>query len=208
MNKWQSIGYWLAAALLSMSVQAQTVDFNAEPVELVTQVSNTLFESIDQNRDNYEQNPDGLEQLVQETFIPLLDKKRAARLILGRNGRGLEPEQIDAFADALINQLVGRYAEGLLAFDSRDQVEVLPLAGRNTDRQTKVRTRIQLNNGEKAPVDYVLRKTDTGWKAFDIIIEGISYVATYRSQFGEEISRDGFDQVLNRLQSGDIDLAQ
>ncbi len=191
-------------SLLMTTAHAGPVDFSAEPQELVTQVSNALFEDINQNRVAYSENPKGLNKLVDEVFIPLLDRQFSARLILGKHGRGLQPEKIDAFGEALMNQLVDRYSEGLLEFDSRDQVKVLPLAGRNTDRQTKVRTRILLNNGEQAPVDYVLRKTDDGWKAFDVIIEGISYVATYRNQFGEEISRDGFDKVLARLQSGDI----
>lgn len=199
----------LALMVLSLSIttaHASPVDFSAEPQELVTQVSNALFEDINQNRVAYSENPEGLNKLINDVFIPLLDRQFSARLILGKHGRGLQPDKIDAFGEALMNQLVGRYSEGLLEFDSRDQVEVLPLTGRNTDRQTKVRTRILLNNGEKAPVDYVLRKTDDGWKAFDVIIEGISYVATYRNQFGEEISRDGFDKVLKRLQSGDIAL--
>lgn len=198
----------LLAALLCTAVAAQEgqVDFSAEPAELVTQISNALFEDINRNRNTYAQNPEGLEQLVREVFIPVLDRRFSARLILGRHGRGVGSDKIDAFADALIDQLVNRYSEGLLEFDSRDRVEVLPLAGKNTDRQTKVRTRIALNNGENAPVDYVLRKTDDGWKAFDVIIEGISYVTTYRNQFGEEIGRDGFDKVLNRLQSGAIRL--
>lgn len=205
MKKYSGIfGVWLCLLAPLAMAQADSVDFSAEPVELVTQVSNTLFEDINRNRAVYTENPAGLEKLVREVFIPLLDRRFSARLILGRHGRGLEPQQIDDFADALLDQLVNRYSEGLLEFDSRDQVEVLPLAGRNTDRQTKVRTRIALDNGEQAPVDYVLRKTDDGWKAFDVIIEGISYVTTYRNQFGEEISRDGFDKVLNRLQSGAI----
>ncbi len=206
MNIVQKIGLLAIGLAAGLTVHAQSVDFNAEPFELVSQVSNALFDDINQNRAVYEDNPAGLENVVREIFIPLLDKNRSARLILGRHGRGLDPEKIDAFADALLNQLVNRYSEGLLEFDSRDLVEVLPLAGKNTDRQTRVRTRIELSNGEKAPVDYILRKTDDGWKAFDVIIEGISYVATYRNQFGEEISRDGFDQVLDRLQSGSIAL--
>lgn len=206
----QQMTNWLACVvlvLLSLSManaHAGPVDFSAGPQELVTQVSNALFEDINQNRAAYRENPEGLDNLIREVFIPLLDRRFSAQLILGKHGRGLDAEKIDAFGEALMNQLVGRYSEGLLEFDSRDQVKVLPLAGKNTDRQTKVRTRIQLNNGEQAPVDYVLRKTDDGWKSFDVIIEGISYVATYRNQFGEEIKRDGFDKVLKRLQAGDI----
>lgn len=193
-------------SLLMLNAAAQTIDLQAEPVELVTQVSNALFDGISNNRADYEEDPEKLKDLIRSKFLPLMDSKRSARLILARHARGLEPEKIEAFADALINQLVDRYGNGLLDFDSRDTVEILPLAGKNTDRATKVRTRVLLTNGEKAPVDYVLRKTDDGWRAFDVIIEGISYVVTYRNQFGEEISRDGFDTVLERLESGQINL--
>jgi phospholipid transport system substrate-binding protein len=105
-----------------------------------------------------------------------------------------------------MNQLLASYAKGLLDFKSHDQVEVLPLRGENTERMTRVQTRILMDSGEKAPVDYVLRKFGDRWQAFDVIIEGISYVATYRNQFNEEISRDGFDQVLQRLQKGELQL--
>lgn len=200
---------FLIAAVFSLTIfqsAAQDIDLQAEPVELVTQVSNALFDGISKNRSAYEQDPEQLKALIREKFLPLMDSNRSARLILARHARGLEPEQIQAFADALIQQLVDRYGDGLLEFDSRDTVDILPLAGKNTDRATKVRTRVLLDSGEKAPVDYVLRKTDEGWRAFDVIIEGISYVVTYRNQFGEEINRDGFDAVLNRLQQGQINL--
>ena len=193
-------------SFVAHSLLAQDIDLKADPIELVTQVSNALFEGIDQNRAEYQENPAQLQALIRNKFLPLLDQERSARLILARHSRGLEPEQLQAFADALITQLVERYGSGLLEFNSRDAVQILPLVGNNTDRATKVRTRIQLSNGSTAPVDYVLRKTDDGWRAFDVIVEGISYIVTYRSQFGEEISRDGFDTVLERLQQGQINL--
>jgi phospholipid transport system substrate-binding protein len=50
------------------------------------------------------------------------------------------------------------------------------------------------------PVDYVLHQTDDGWKAFDVVIEGISYVRNYRTDLGAEISQKGLDQVIARLE--------
>jgi phospholipid transport system substrate-binding protein len=111
----------------------------------------------------------------------LLDLDYSARLILGKAGRGVSPEQLDAFAQAMSNVLVNRYADGLLEFRSDDQVEVLPMKGNNTEKLTRVRTRIKLENGGYAPVDYAFRKTETGWKAFDVTVEGISYVMTFRN---------------------------
>jgi len=196
----------LLLAAGSLNANAAEIDYEAEPYELVRQVSEEMFERINSNRQLYQNDQQQLEQMIRDVFLPLLHERFSARLILGKHSRGLSDAQINDFADALMNQLLGSYASGLLEFESRDQIQVLPLRGDNNERMTRVQTRITLDSGEKAPVDYVLRKFGDRWQAFDVIVEGISYVATYRNQFNEEISADGFDQVLQRLQKGDLKL--
>jgi phospholipid transport system substrate-binding protein len=179
---------------------------NDDPVELVRATTTELFDLVQENRAEYEANPDLLRDELLRILEPRSDMLHSARLILGRHSRSLEREQIEAFTEALTTLLMERYAAGLLQFRSREQVEILPLAGDNTERMTRVRTRIRLDNGNRAPVDYVLRKRDGEWLVFDVIIEGISYVATFRNQIGEEIRRNGFDRMLARLQAGEIEV--
>lgn len=188
---------------LALSAPAFAAD---DPVELIRQTTTELFDLVQENRDEYEQDPSLLRDELINILQPRSDIIHSARLVLGRHGRGLERAQIEAFAEALSNQLMNRYASGLLEFRSREQVEILPLAGDNSERMTRVRTRILLDNGNRAPVDYVLRKNGGEWQVFDVIVEGISYVATFRNQIGEEIRRDGFDNMLTRLESGQIDV--
>lgn len=195
--------YLLAAALLLPSLSIAAYD---DPVNLVQETTAELFELVENNRAEYERNPQLLQERLVEILEPRTDMLYSARLVLGRHGRSLERTQVEAFADALSSLLMRRYASGLLEFNSREQVEILPLAGDNSDRMTRVRTRLRLDSGERAPVDYVLRKRDDRWLVFDVIIEGISYVATLRNQIGEEIRRDGFDAMLERLSSGEIDV--
>lgn len=178
-----------------------------DPVELIRQTIGDLFALVDNNRASFEAEPSLLEQELRERLLPRLDTIHSARLVLGRHGRGLEREQVEDFAEALSELLMSRYATGLLEFRSRDQIEFLPLAGDNTERSTRVRTRVRLDSGNRAPVDYVLRKADGEWRVFDVIIEGISYVATFRNQIGEEIRRDGFESMLDRLRAGEIEVA-
>lgn len=178
-----------------------------DPVELIRQTIGDLFALVDNNRASFEAEPGLLEQELRERLLPRLDTIHSARLVLGRHGRGLEREQVEDFAEALSELLMSRYATGLLEFRSRDQIEFLPLAGDNTERSTRVRTRVRLDSGNRAPVDYVLRKADGEWRVFDVIIEGISYVATFRNQIGEEIRRDGFESMLDRLRAGEIEVA-
>ena len=56
-------------------------------------------------------------------------------------------------------------------------------------------------NGTAVPVDYSLRMTSKGWKAYDVKIEGVSYVQNYRNQFNSEISANGLDGVIERLEA-------
>jgi phospholipid transport system substrate-binding protein len=139
---------------------------------------------------------------VRENLLTLLDLKYSARLILGKAGRGITPEQLDAFSEAMSNVLVNRYSDGLLDFRSDKQIKVLPMKGNNTEKLSRVRTRIKLENGGFAPVDYAFHKTDNGWKAFDVTVEGISYVITFRNQIAPRVSADGIDQVTEEIIAG------
>lgn len=206
----------MAVALMlgSVSVFAQdTTDDGAaqqaiadDPVALVEQTAVNLFEKISANREAYTADPVALREVVREDLLPLLDEKYSARLILGRAGRGVSAEQLEAFSQAMTNLLINRYADGLLQFESTEQLIVLPLVGRNDDRLTRVRTRVKLDSGGVAPVDYAFRKTDDGWKTFDVTVEGISYVTTYRNQIAPRVQADGIDTVTQQLNSGEVAL--
>ena len=85
-------------------------------------------------------------------------------------------------------------------------MRVLPFRGELNERRTTIRTQVMLNDGTRVPVDYAFRKTRSGaWKAFDVVIEGISYVTNYRNQIVAEISRSSIDAVIERLETQGID---
>lgn len=193
------------ALLGALVLSAPSLAFD-DPVQLIRETTAELFALVDENRQAYENDPSLLEDELQRVLMPRIDTIHSARLVLGRHGRGKSRDDIEAFAEALAGLLLSRYATGLLEFRSQEQVEILPLSGDNTERQTRVRTRVRLDSGSRAPVDYVLRKNDGEWQVFDVIVEGISYVATFRNQISEEIRRDGFDRMLARLEAGEIEV--
>jgi len=179
---------------------------NQAPDELISQLTADLYELIDTNRERYEQDPGLLRKTVDQRMRQHVDVLYAGRLVLGRHGRGLEAFQIEAFANALANLLMNEYADRLLDFDSENQVEVQPLAPDQDPRRTRVRTRLRLDNGSVMPMDYVLREQNGRWLVFDVIAEGMSYVATFRTQIGEQITQQGFDATLEGLEKGAIQL--
>lgn len=178
----------------------------ANPEEVIREVAGTLLSKIEDNKEEYRSNPALLEDLVRSDLLPAMDVKYSARLILGRAGRDATDAQITAFADAMSNVLIERYASGMLEYRSREQLEVMPLRGELNDRATRVRTRVRTLNGAYIPVDYMFRITDSGWKAFDVIVEGISYVTTYRNQIMPQVEQSGIEAITQRLARGELEL--
>ena len=179
-----------------------------DPVTLVENITGQIFSDVTQNLEEYTANPEALQDLVRTDLMPWLDIKYAARLILGRAGRGIEKEKIDEFSTCMSNLLINRYSESLLLFSSEIKLEVLPQRGDLNEKLTRVRTRVTLPNGGQAPVDYAFRKTSDGWKAFDVVVEGISYVTTYRNQIMPDVQANGIDSVIERLNSGQMQLSE
>lgn len=194
------------ACLFSQALFAQTAA--DEPVALVENITGHIFAEVSENLEAYKADPKLLEALVRDELLPLLDIRYSARLILGRAGRGIAPEKIDEFATVMSNLLVSRYATGLLEFSSKVDIRVLPQRGELNEKITRVRTRVKVADGGEAPVDYAFRKTPDGWKAFDVIIEGISYVTTYRNQIMPEVQATGIDSVIERIGSGQLEVAE
>jgi phospholipid transport system substrate-binding protein len=185
-----------------LSAQAQADD----PVSLVENITGQIFADVTENMEAYTANPALLEEIIRRDLMPLLDIDYAARLILGRAGRGIEKEKVEAFASSMSNLLISRYAKGLLYFNSKIKLQVLPQRGDLDPKLTRVRTRVTLPEGGEAPVDYAFHKTAEGWKAFDVVVEGISYVTTYRNQIMPEVQANGIDSVIERLNTGQLQL--
>ena len=82
-----------------------------------------------------------------------------------------------------------------------DRFVILPYKGDPGATTATVHTQVKRATGDKVPVDFTLRKTDGGWKAWDVVIEGISYVKSFRTDFGSEVQQKGLDEVINRLET-------
>jgi phospholipid transport system substrate-binding protein len=197
----------LVFLLGSAGTLAYAVD-ERDPQTIIRETTVLILEKLKGRREEFAADPTQLRRIVREDLLPLIDLDYSARLILGKAGRGVSEEQISAFSNAMSDVLINRYADGLLEFRSDEQVEVLPLKGNNTEKLTRIRTRIRLENGSHAPVDYAFRKTETGWKAFDVTVEGISYVITFRNQIAPRVEAEGIDKVTADILAGNLRLEE
>lgn len=194
----------LFSLLLLFAATWAGAEIEHDPVTIVRDTTTNILQLLEANREEFTADPEQLRAVVRDDLLPLIDLRYSARLILGRAGRGVSPEQLEEFSHAMSSVLINRYADGLLNFRSDEQLEVLPMKGRNNDKLTRVRTRIKLENGGYAPVDYAFRRTEDGWKAFDVTVEGISYVITFRNQIGPRVEAEGIDKVTADILAGNI----
>ncbi|MBD8897485.1 ABC transporter substrate-binding protein [Rhodanobacter sp. DHG33] len=172
------------------------------PTQVVQSIAQQLDSAVAGHKAELKQNRDKLIGVINSVFLPHFDVDYAAILVLGQHAREASPEQRSQFAKAFYNSITRRYAEGLLDYTS-GAVKVLPsAAGDLNDKRSVVRTQVATGDGKTVSVDFAFRKTASGeWKAYDVVIEGISYITNYRNQVDAEVRKVGLDQLIKNLQT-------
>jgi phospholipid transport system substrate-binding protein len=174
---------------------------NVQPNQVVQNLVDDLGKTMESRRDELSKNREALLKTIDGIVLPHFDIDYASLLVLGQNARTATVEQRARFAKAMYNSITHRYAEGLLKY-TEGRVRVLPFQGELNEKRTLVRTQVVLDDGKVVPVDYAFRKTASGeWKAYDVIIEGISYVTNYRNQVAAEIAKSSLDDLTTRLEN-------
>lgn len=206
MQRWVQAGF-IAGLLAAGSVQAADAAHDTStqvdtsgPSQLIESSANILLSGIDKHREQFRKDPTGLYALVEQTLLPNFDTPYAAQLVLGTNWRNATPDQRKRFVDAFYKSLLYTYGDAMIDFTG-DRLKVFPTRVGPEDTRATVRTEIKRSNGTKVSVNYTLRKTNGQWKAWDVVIDGISYVKSYREDYGAEVQQKGLDAVIQRLEA-------
>jgi len=194
-------GLLLTSSLAALADGAPAVGSLA-PDQVVQQTAKDLFSNVNSKKEELEKNPQELYDVVGKVLLPNFDFDYASRLVLGQYWRSATPDQRKAFEDAFYKYLVHSYADALLKGNySERNVQVEAWQPGADASQARVKTKVMRENAAPVEVDYVLTNKSGRWKAFDVTIEGISYVLNYRGQFGPEIQQSGIEELIKRLNS-------
>ncbi|HZF17683.1 MAG TPA: ABC transporter substrate-binding protein [Steroidobacteraceae bacterium] len=187
-------GLWLGGtAVAAVAAEAD------EPSQIVQNAATEMLKELDAHRADYRKDPTKVYALVDRVLLPHFDTEYSAQQVLAKHWRTATAEQRRRFIDAFYQALLKNYGTALLEFTA-DRMTILPFKGDISTGRALIRTTVKRDNGVQIPVNYSLRKTDKGWKAYDVSIEGISYVKSYRTDFGAEIDQKGLDSVIERLE--------
>jgi phospholipid transport system substrate-binding protein len=171
------------------------------PDELIKGVAQEVLKDLDAHRADYRKDPKQIRVLVDKHLLPHFDTEFAARRVLAKYWNTASEDQRKRFVEAFYQSLLQNYGEALVDF-TPDRLKVLPFRGDASANMATVRTEIRRDNGTMIPVNYSLHKAaDGAWKAFDVTIEGVSYVKSFQADFGSEIERNGLDTVIKRLEA-------
>ncbi len=172
------------------------------PEQLIRTAASAMLKDLDAHRAEYRKDPSKVHRLVDEVLLPHFDTEYSARLVLGQHWGKATEEQRKRFINAFYHSLLDNYGDALVDFTG-DRLKVFPYTGDANAQNATVRTQVRKSDGSLVAVNYSLHRTDQGWKAWDVVIEGISYVKSFRDDFGAEIDQKGLDEVISRLEAGE-----
>lgn len=197
-----------APAVFALAASCFAVSAAESARDMVEKSAETVLTTLVQRREEFRSDPAKLEAFMMSELDRTFDHQYSARLVLGRHGRGVAPEQIDAFAKALVANLMRRYGKAMLDFDPNVDVKVLSETPLRDGKLERVSTELARSGGPPVPVDYMVRDVGGSWKVFDVLVEGVSYVQTYRTQFEEQLRNQTLDQVIAGLRDGSLNVGK
>jgi phospholipid transport system substrate-binding protein len=187
---------WLCLALLAAPTRA------AEAQNVMAELSTGLFSTLQRLPATARHNVDKVRPLLDELLSPHFDSEYAARLVLGMHWREASDEQRRQFAAALYQRLLRTYADSVIDW-TPDRFRLLPVLADPAALRVTVHTLITNSHGTVVPVDFRMHETPEGWKIFDVVVDGVSYVRNYHDDTEAEVAQTGLRATIARLQRTD-----
>lgn len=169
-----------------------------EPQRIIQRVSDGLMRVLREDRRLLETDPGSVHRLVDELFLPHVDLPRVTALALGPYWREATPDQRRVFQAEFQRLLIQTYAAALVSL-STWELRFLPMQLDPGAHRTLVRTEIRRPGGEAVRVDYRMALTEGRWRAYDVAVQDVSLLASYRSQFAAVAQRRGIAGLLEEL---------
>ena len=168
------------------------------PDALVKRVTDELLALIKADKELAAGNQRKVVEVAESKVLPHFDFARMTRLAVGRNWAQATDAQKEALVKEFRTLLVRTYSSSLSAYRNQT-IEVKPTKLQAADKEATVRTAVIQQGGPPIPIDYSMQKEESGWKVYDVVIDGVSLVTTYRGSFNDQIQKGGIDGLIKTL---------
>ncbi|MCK4705819.1 MAG: ABC transporter substrate-binding protein [Gammaproteobacteria bacterium] len=192
-----------SALLMSSAVIAAEIE---APLDMLKRTSDEVIEVLKEKRTAIDADPNLVYQIVNEYIVPHLDDVTLAKLALGKNWRKASNEQKIEFVDQFRSLLIRTYGKSLQEF-SDQKINFFPVKMKADATKVTVKSEVLQSGGPSIPMDYRLRLKKDAWKVYDIKIDGVSLVTSYRGTFTQEVRKGGIKGLLKMLQDKNAKMA-
>lgn len=206
MRRPQLLHSFLSALLLSLCLGAgQSLAVPDSPKALLVETSEKMLDALNSNRDRIKGDPKLTEELIEQILLPHIDFITASKWVLGQYWDGASKEQkiefIKTFRTLLLRFYSSALTEYLNTHDEKLDMSLMTFQdpGQVENGQVTVRSEVKPKSGKPVPISYQMHKTARGWKVFDVSVEGVSVITTYKTSFSTEIQQKGLDELISSL---------
>ena len=183
---------WMLLGLCSITTFAWAQD---APDALVKRVAEDVLTTIRSDKELQAGNQAKVKEIIENKLVPHFDFARMTALAMGRSWRTATPEQQKRLIDEFRTLLVRTYS-GALANYRDNTMDYKPLRMNPGDTEVTVRTEVKRQGQAAVQIDYSMEKMPEGWKAYDVIVAGVSLVTNYRDEFNDTVKSSGIDGLI------------
>ena len=186
------------SVLMLLAATAGLAQAQEGPDALVKSVAEDTLNAIRNDKDLQAGNPAKVKQLIEAKLVPHFDTARMTALAMGRNWRTATPEQQKQLTAQFQTLLIRTYSNALTNYRD-NKMNYKPLRMNSGDTDVVVRTEVTRPGQAPVQIDYSMEKTADGWKAYDVIVAGVSLVTNYRDEFNDLVKSSGVDGLIKAL---------
>lgn len=202
--------YWLRGLFvlfIGFFVIATSHANTKDPDVLIMEATTEMIAALNDHQSEIKANPDKLKSLVEKIILPHLDLITASKWVMGKYWRRAETKQKIKFIKAFRGLLLNFYSSALAQYldtgnNKLDQSIFVyhPIREDLASKDVTVRATVKVKNGRPVPVKYSMHLTKKGWKIYDVSVEGISMITTYKNNFATELRQKGIDGLIASIE--------
>ena len=170
-----------------------------DPMPMVVKMNRQVLSTLKKHKTGLKANPSYVEQAIKTYFIPHVDTSGMSRSVLGRNiWQTASIDEKNQFTSEFTNLVLRTYAQPLANFNG-EKVEFLPMKPSASPKFVQIQSIVVRPSGQRIPITYHLVQTNDEWKIYDLSVEGVSLLNSFRNQFGDALKHDSLKTVIHAL---------
>ena len=198
---------WITSVFMLLVTNSCFANAATPPDDVLKTVADKMISQLNTQRAELKGKPDKVQALVENVLLPNIDVINGSKLVLGKYWQTANREQKIGFIKQFRTLLLRFYSSALADYLNnnnepldRNMIEFLPTHLETGRDEITVRSIIHPKKGEPVPVNYHMHLTRRGWMVYDVSIEGVSVITTYKTSFANEIRQDGIDKLIASLE--------